>query len=81
MDYGELGAGFFNGQIVNTLEANNDFHYVARYTYPFKLRNGQFIETSIQGYTGKYKVTNVSSTTKGVVFQASTTLTSASPAA
>jgi Phosphate-selective porin O and P len=65
-DYGELGAGFFNGQIVNTLEGNNDFHYVARYTYPFKLRNGQLIETSIQGYTGKYKVTSLSPTTKGI---------------
>jgi hypothetical protein len=64
-DYGEFGAGFFNGQIVNTLEGNNDFHYVARYTYPFRLRNGQFIEASIQGYTGKYKVSSLSSSTLG----------------
>ena len=62
-DFGAFGTGFFNGQLTNTLEANNDFHYVARYTYPFKLRNGQFIETSIQGYTGKYKVTSLSSNT------------------
>jgi hypothetical protein len=65
-DYGELGVGFFNGQIVNTPEGNNDFHYVARYTYPFELHNGQFIEASIQGYTGYYKVTNISPTTKGI---------------
>jgi hypothetical protein len=65
-DFGEFGTGFFNGQIVNTLEGNNDFHYVARYTYPFQLRNGQFIETSIQGYTGKYKVSNLSSSTLAI---------------
>ena len=65
-DFGEFGAGFFNGQIVNTLEGNNDFHYVARYTYPFQLRNGQFIETGIQGYTGKYKVSSLSSSTLAI---------------
>ena len=35
------------------------------HTYPFKLRNGQFIEASIQGYTGKYPVSSVSDTTTG----------------
>ena len=62
-DYGEFGAGIYNGQGLNTPSANNYFHYVARYTYPFKLHNGQFIETSIQGYKGKYTVTNVGSKT------------------
>jgi hypothetical protein len=62
-DYGEFGAGIYNGQGLNTPSANSYFHYVARYTYPFKLKNGQFIETSIQGYTGKYTVTNRSSNT------------------
>ena len=62
-DYGEFGAGIYNGQGLNTPSANKYFHYVARYTYPFKLRNGQFIETSIQGYTGKYTVTSLSSST------------------
>jgi hypothetical protein len=65
-DYGEFGTGFFNGQILNTAEHNNDLHYVGRYTYPFELRNGQFIEASIQGYTGKYDVINRTSTTKGL---------------
>jgi hypothetical protein len=63
-DYGEFGAGVYNGQGLNTPSVNSYFHYVARYTYPFKLKNGQFIETSIQGYTGKYTVTNLSSSTK-----------------
>ncbi|MBV8553199.1 MAG: hypothetical protein JOY54_18025 [Acidobacteriaceae bacterium] len=62
-DYGEFGAGIYNGQGLNTPSANSYFHYVARYTYPFKLKNGQFIETSIQGYTGKYTVTSLSSST------------------
>ncbi|MBV8071187.1 MAG: hypothetical protein JO270_14860 [Acidobacteriaceae bacterium] len=62
-DYGEFGIGLYNGQGLNNPSANSYFHYVARYTYPFKLKNGQFIETSIQGYTGKYTVTSLSSST------------------
>jgi hypothetical protein len=62
-DYGELGAGIYNGETLNITSANEDFHYVGRYTYPFKLRNGQFIETSIQGYWGKYTVPKLSSGT------------------
>ena len=62
-DYGEFGLGMYNGQGLNTPSANRFFHYVARYTYPFKLRNGQFIETSVQGYVGKYTVTSLSSST------------------
>jgi hypothetical protein len=65
-DFGMLGVGFFNGQILNTPEANDNFHYVARYTYPFKLQNGQFIEASIQAYTGKYTLTSLTSGVKGL---------------
>jgi hypothetical protein len=64
-DYGEFAAGIYSGQGLNQPSANSNYHYVARYTYPFKLRNGQFIETSIQAYTGKYSVTSVSSGTTG----------------
>jgi hypothetical protein len=60
-DYGEFGLGIYNGETLNITSANEKFHYVSRYTYPFKLRNGQFIETSIQGYYGKYTVLKVSS--------------------
>lgn len=64
-DYGVLGTGMYNGQILNTAEANNDLHYSWRATYPFKLKNGQFIETSVQAYTGKYTVTSRTATTRG----------------
>jgi hypothetical protein len=62
-DYGEFGLGMYNGETLNITSANDHFHYVSRYTYPFKLRNGQFVETSIQGYWGKYTVPKLSSGT------------------
>lgn len=62
-DYGEIGGGLYNGEGLNQPANNENFHIVGRYTYPFKLRNGQFIEASVQGYTGKYNVTSLSSST------------------
>jgi hypothetical protein len=62
-DYGQFGLGIYNGETLNITSANTKFHYVSRYTYPFKLRNGQFIETSVQGYYGKYTVPKLSSGT------------------
>lgn len=62
-DYGVLGAGFYNGQTANQLEMNRNFHTVARITYPFELPNGQFLEASIQGYTGQFTLLK---TTSGV---------------
>lgn len=55
-DYGMFGTGLYNGQTANKAETNNTPHAVARITYPFKLNNGQFIETSIQGYSGTFTV-------------------------
>jgi Phosphate-selective porin O and P len=55
-DYGVFGAGLYNGQTANRPEANNNLHTVARLTYPFELKNGQFIEAGIGGYTGQYSV-------------------------
>jgi Phosphate-selective porin O and P len=52
-DYGVLGFGLYNGQIANRLEANNDFHYVARASYPFQIGK-QIIEPGVQGILGKY---------------------------
>jgi hypothetical protein len=60
-DYGAFGAGVYNGTGPNKSSNNKYFHTVARYTYPFKLKNGQFIEASIQGYMGKYTVPSVTS--------------------
>ncbi len=53
-DYGVFAVGAYNGQTANRSEANNDMHYVARATYPFLFENGQFLEASLQAYTGYF---------------------------
>jgi len=53
-DYGMLTFGVFNGQGLNRSDKNNEPHVLARATYPFKFANGQFFETSIQGYYGNF---------------------------
>lgn len=55
-DYGVFAFGAYNGQTANRPEANKDMHYVARATYPFKLESGQFIEASVQAYSGYFTV-------------------------
>lgn len=57
-DYGMIAIGAYNGQSLNKKEQNNDLHRVVRFTYPFKLQNGQFIEASLQHYEGKFFVDN-----------------------
>lgn len=57
-DYGMIAIGAHNGQTLNRPEENNDLHRVVRLTYPFKLESGQFIETSIQAYEGKFRASN-----------------------
>ena len=57
-DYGVVGTGVYNGQTANRAESNNNIHYVARVTYPWQLKSGQFIEAGIQGYTGRYTVSS-----------------------
>lgn len=52
-DYGVFGFGLYNGQTANRPEVNNSSHAVARLTYPWQLGSGQFVETSVQGYTGR----------------------------
>ncbi|WP_027136697.1 porin [Gaetbulibacter saemankumensis] len=65
-DYGVFGIGIFNGQTANATvpDNNGSFHVATRLTYPFEFANGQYLETSIQGYYGKYQLT---STTEGVI--------------
>ncbi|CAN5211034.1 OprO/OprP family phosphate-selective porin [soil metagenome] len=53
-DYGVLGVGAYNGQTANRPEVNRNRHVVGRLSYPFMLLDGQIIEASIQGYTGKF---------------------------
>lgn len=59
-DYGVLGIGAYNGQTANQTETNGEPHIVGRLTYPFSIGN-QIIEPGFQFYTGKYKVSNISS--------------------
>ena len=55
-DYGLFAFGVYNGQTANKPEQNNQLHIVTRFTYPFKIGK-QFLESSLQAYTGKYVVT------------------------
>jgi hypothetical protein len=66
-DYGVVAIGAYNGQTANAPELNNDLHYVARVTYPLKIKN-QIIEASVQGYTGKFVLStaNLSSGVKKI---------------
>lgn len=59
-DYGMIGLGIYNGQTLNKPDLNNNFHTVARFSYPFALPNGQIIEAGIQGYTGDYVLSSFS---------------------
>jgi phosphate-selective porin len=53
-NYGMFGAGWYNGQGANRAEANDNWHFVARATYPWKTESGQIYEVGIQGYRGEY---------------------------
>lgn len=55
-DYGVFAFGVYNGQNSNRAEMNNQPHIVSRITYPFKLKSGQIIETSLQAYSGQYVI-------------------------
>ncbi len=53
-DYGIFALGAYNGQVANKPEGNQQPHVVSRVTWPFELKNGQIVEASVQGYTGKW---------------------------
>lgn len=55
-NYGIFAVGVYNGQGGSELDENRSLHTVARFTWPFQLANGQAVEMSIQGYTGKQVV-------------------------
>lgn len=59
-NYGMFGFGLYNGQGANRAEANDNHHWVARFTYPWKTESGQFYEAGIQAYHGQYKVSTAS---------------------
>jgi hypothetical protein len=56
-DYGVFGIGVYNGQTANRPELNDEPHAAARLTWPFEIK-GQYIETSVQGYNGRYVLPN-----------------------
>jgi hypothetical protein len=53
-DYGMFAFGVYNGQGANRVELNKGVHLVTRFTYPYVFENGQVVEASIQGYTGRF---------------------------
>ncbi len=53
-NYGMFGAGLYMGQGANRTDQNDEWHRVARFTYPWKTASGQIFEAGIQGYQGKY---------------------------
>jgi len=53
-NYGMFGAGFYMGQGANVNDVNDNWHTVARFTYPWKTESGQIYEAGIQGYKGRY---------------------------
>lgn len=59
-NYGMFGFGLYNGQGANRAEANDNQHWVARFTYPWKTESGQIYEAGIQAYHGQYKVSTSS---------------------
>lgn len=56
-NYGMLAAGLYNGQGANRADVNDNYHFVARATYPWKTETGQIYEAGIQAYTGDYQPT------------------------
>jgi hypothetical protein len=55
-DYGIAGLGIYNGQGSNRAELNGNKHVVARVSYPFLLPHHQVVEVGVQGFIGKYVV-------------------------
>ncbi len=52
-NYGIFALGLYNGQGGSQRDLNRSLHTVTRFTWPFQLPNGQVVEMSLQGYTGK----------------------------
>ncbi|MFN6348196.1 MAG: porin, partial [Bacteroidota bacterium] len=52
-DYGVFAFGFYNGQVANKPELNNNRHVVARFSYPIAIGK-QLIEPGIAAYKGVF---------------------------
>lgn len=53
-NYGIFAFGVYNGQGGSEIDLNRGLHTVSRLTWPWQLESGQVVETSIQGYYGKF---------------------------
>jgi len=71
-DYGSIAVGLYSGQGLNRSDQNGDPHVLARWSYPFKLPSGQFVELGAQGYYGKYVTSTQAITTDGATFTPTT---------
>ncbi len=82
-NYGMLGFGFYNGQGANRGDQNDNYHTVARATYPWKTESGQIYEAGIQAYKGEYVSTTGAysrrNPTTGALASATPTLGSGTP--
>ena len=78
-DYGMAYLMMYNGQRGNSIVPDKKKvpHMALRFTYPFELPSGRFIEAGVQAYTGKYVMT---SATNGVVVRNDDGTLSTSPA-
>ncbi len=56
-DYGVVGIGIYNGQGANRFETNDEFHVVARLTWPWQFSNGQILEVGAQAVNGRFMPT------------------------
>jgi len=71
-DYGVFAFGFYNGQVANKPELNNNRHVVARFSYPIAIGK-QLIEPGIAAYKGVFTLAS-DQLTKGVKFTKASTL-------
>lgn len=55
-NYGVFALGVYNGQGGSLAETNDNLHSVIRLTLPHQLSNGQYVEASVQAYSGFYTV-------------------------
>lgn len=53
-DYGVVAVGTYSGQGPNRSDQNGEPHVLARASYPFKLKRGQFFEIGAQAYSGRF---------------------------
>jgi len=53
-NYGMFAFGAYMGQGANQNDANDNYHVVSRFTYPWKTESGQIFEAGIQAYKGTY---------------------------